>query len=255
MIKRLIFVLPVCIKLFRIMKNPACFLELDPDSKAAAAGIINADNFLQQKITNNFTINPKDFPLACTNKFNLNHIFNQHLELDDQDYDLLTSIIFLKKDRSFHNDAYRAAIEPIYKNQLMRFSGLCKQKNIKVLLLSYPNFLREYVFDGLKNRNTDFIDLRPQFAAIVNEQNRNEYESLDGHCTAKGYKLIADIISEHIIKITAPLKLILLKHSIILRIIIKSLYGAVAQLGEHHVRNVGVVSSNLICSTILKRLF
>ena len=28
--------------------------------------------------------------------------------------------------------------------------------------------------------------------------------------------------------------------------------GAVAQLGEHHVRNVGVVGSNPICSTILK---
>lgn len=26
-------------------------------------------------------------------------------------------------------------------------------------------------------------------------------------------------------------------------------FGAVAQLGEHHVRNVGVGSSNLLCST------
>ena len=30
----------------------------------------------------------------------------------------------------------------------------------------------------------------------------------------------------------------------------RRIFGAVAQLGEHHVRNVGVVGSNPICSTM-----
>ncbi|MFH1063181.1 MAG: GDSL-type esterase/lipase family protein [Candidatus Omnitrophota bacterium] len=174
---------------------------LDPDSAEAAAGIINADNFLKQKISKNFTINPDEHSLVCKNNFNLKDIFSENLELADEDYALLLDMILLVQRPQFiKENKYRKSLEPIYMNKLKLLADLCEQKKLKVLFLSYPNFVRDYAYKGLKNKNTEFIDLRDKFAQIVNPKNRSEYESLDAHCTAKGYRLIADIVSEQIIK-------------------------------------------------------
>lgn len=168
-----------------------------PDSAEAAAGIINADFFLRQGITQKFTIISDNYPVICSGNYNLKEIFKQEVELTDEDYSLLKDIVLLLKKGMFIN---REFLEAIYTRKLQFLADFCKQRKIKVLFLSYPVFVRDYAYQVLKYNNTEFVDLRNTFCQTVNATNKSEYELPDGHCTTKGYGLIAEIVSEHILK-------------------------------------------------------
>ncbi len=176
-------------------------LMLDPESREAAVGMDNAKSFLNQNIFSDYVIDKQSLPLVCQQSFNSDDVFDKSVDLTDKDLGLLRGITALSKSDCFvQAEDYRKYLDDIYKNELQTLDDLCARKKIRILILSYPNFVRDYVREGFKNSYADFIDLRPRFLKIVNDANRNEYESADGHCTGKGYELIAETVCNYIKK-------------------------------------------------------
>ncbi len=88
-------------------------------------------------------------------------------------------------------------IDDWVKNDIQKAISLCKVNNIIPVLMNYPLMYNNSIFytvnDVLKNLASEntclFIDNEHLFDTIT--QNRNDYFIADGHCSNKGYGLIA----------------------------------------------------------------
>jgi len=83
-------------------------------------------------------------------------------------------------------------VEDIAKKKLKYICRLCKERKIKMFLLSYPLFLAKRTAEAAEEEQVQLIDLRRSF---FKKKNKNEYFLPDGHCTQRGNRIIASVLA------------------------------------------------------------
>ncbi len=89
------------------------------------------------------------------------------------------------------SDEGRAALNLI--EDLDDMADIMEEREIPIILMSYPDtFYRNRLADFARRRGIVFVDHTPVFKEIMRNHQRGEIFRRDGHCTAKGYKVMAD---------------------------------------------------------------
>lgn len=83
--------------------------------------------------------------------------------------------------------------------RLKEICNLAKARKIKLVFLSYPLHVSERVLKVAKEAKVPFIDFRASFKSVITPNNLNAYFLPDGHCTKKGYGIVADKAAEVLI--------------------------------------------------------
>ncbi|MCG2711645.1 MAG: GDSL-type esterase/lipase family protein [Candidatus Omnitrophica bacterium] len=87
----------------------------------------------------------------------------------------------------------------IASERLRQMCSLAQERKIKIFLLSYPLVVYESV-KGMSKKGVPFIDFKTSFTSVITPFNLIDYFLPDGHCTGKGYKIIADKVAEVLVE-------------------------------------------------------
>ena len=80
---------------------------------------------------------------------------------------------------------------------------LCKERKVRLLLLSYPELLPGMIKELAEERHLELVDLRGRFTAAVAEGKRSDYFLEDGHCTRQGNALIAEAVASRLLPLSS----------------------------------------------------
>jgi len=151
-------------------------LSIDLDNVLVKQEIDKANSFIGigQTKNSNISLELNDF-FKNLNDYRLNSTQNQN------NLRLLSGVPITLSDN----------IISIYKKNLFTIYSECKKNDVSLILLSYPAYLPNYLRLISDNFNIPLINLCIEFSKIVN---KSDYFTFDGHCTAKGDALIAQIV-------------------------------------------------------------
>lgn len=130
---------------------------------------------------------------------------NQRYSLPDENNELYTLIddVFESKNDSADAGYGIETLNETFSKRNETISKCIKEmvieaqlKNIKLVFLSYPFAVYENIRITVEKEGIGFIDFRDAFTSVITPANFDEYFFPDGHCTKKGYKTMADRISE-----------------------------------------------------------
>ncbi|MFH1460221.1 MAG: GDSL-type esterase/lipase family protein [Candidatus Omnitrophota bacterium] len=83
-------------------------------------------------------------------------------------------------------------------NMLENIFLRCQDKGVVLFFLGYPGETPEYVVNAAQKYNIPFLDSRKVFLKIITPENIKDYFVQDGHCTAEGYGIIAQVVFDKI---------------------------------------------------------
>lgn len=95
-------------------------------------------------------------------------------------------------------DAGAAGVQATLRSHLERMVALCRTRGIEVWLLSYPepDAVRDALVSGVAAAHgARFVPLHPRFAELLQTTPRAELFIADGHCTDRGYGVMAAAIA------------------------------------------------------------
>jgi lysophospholipase L1-like esterase len=149
--------------------------------------IENAEAFIREGLTRDFS----GYESYAPEQENDIH---DNVVLFRSDYSILCDLIKMYFN-DFDEIDLKLRKEKIYRinyDKLKQIYLACKEKNIKLFILSYPTFVRDYVWEIVKEYNIAFIDQRSSFDKLIDPGQFRIYFVEDGHCTARGYEIVAD---------------------------------------------------------------
>lgn len=167
-------------------------IEISPQQEEALAGIENADFFIHQGKTKDFNITP-----YALNK-NLLLAYKKNAFESSMQKQYFYSELFKKKTK------ISDLMESIYVNNLRRIYLTCKKYNVQPVFIGYPSYTPARLEAFCKKHAVPLITLENKFRKVLETKTRTEYFIADGHCTKKGYKLIAQITYKAILKNMLP---------------------------------------------------
>ncbi|MFH1061267.1 MAG: hypothetical protein V1747_00070, partial [Candidatus Omnitrophota bacterium] len=210
----------------QVVKYLKKVLELIPNNQQAIDGIVMANEFIDQDLTKDYVLLSKNEKLFAEintvleggkTKFQSDDPANNLVEqpsvalsiyVQEKRYDQQVEKI-LCQDKTYAKLFANGALDPdvfvekrlakinnIVSQRIKQMCDLAKQRKIKMFVLSYPLTVYETVQDTALSENISFIDFRPSFSAIITPANFKDYFLADGHCTEKGYKIVADKIAQ-----------------------------------------------------------
>ncbi|MBU1043630.1 MAG: hypothetical protein KJ915_04435 [Candidatus Omnitrophica bacterium] len=210
----------------QVVKNYKKVLELNPDDQLALEGIITANQFLKQGLTKDYVLPGNTAGLFAQIKVVLeggkseiqtddpviNLVKSPEVALsvyvkaqsdDNQDEEILSQdkddASLFGKNPSDHKALVNkrlAKINNIVSQRIKQICSSAQQGKVKILFLSYPLSVYQRVAETVEEENIPFIDFRQSFFSIITPDNYKEYFLADGHCTPKGYKIVADKIAQ-----------------------------------------------------------
>jgi len=210
----------------QVVVNFENILELNPDSYQAIEGITMANKFIDQGLSKD-----QDLSKSNTGLFaKINAVLDggkSKIKTDDPVNDLVKApeialSVYIQekrydkqveqilsqdkiyqelfgKDCSNQNTFVNQRLMKINNIVSQRIKQMCdaaKQRKLKILFLSYPLSIYQRVVKTVEDENIPFIDFRQSFVCRINSNNYKDYFLADGHCTEKGYKIMADKIFE-----------------------------------------------------------
>ncbi|MDD5746067.1 MAG: GDSL-type esterase/lipase family protein [Candidatus Omnitrophica bacterium] len=183
-------------------KSKECFsavLNVQPDCVEARTGVSNAERFLALALSRDYVRSYQQYRETLVNESAA--VSDPVVKLDDEDS--LRMINFLGMSRNKINSLSiperENLLRVLYKRQLRRICMLAKKRHIKLFFLSYPTFVRNYMLQAINDEHVDFIDVRPAFDKILEKDNVGTYFIPDGHCTAAGYRIIAETVCQKMV--------------------------------------------------------
>ncbi|MFH2137587.1 MAG: GDSL-type esterase/lipase family protein [Candidatus Omnitrophota bacterium] len=83
---------------------------------------------------------------------------------------------------------------------LEKLARICRQENIPLIFSGYPQELSMPIQDVSGKYKISLVDHRRKFAELLRNDKEQKYFIKDGHCTAEGYRIVAENIAEKIIR-------------------------------------------------------
>ncbi|MBU1087467.1 MAG: hypothetical protein KKD05_08105 [Candidatus Omnitrophica bacterium] len=204
-------------------------LELNPNNQQAVDGIIMANEFIDMGLTKDYVFPNNNAGLFAQINTALDRdkgeiladdpgnnvveapeialgIYVREKRYDQQVEDILSqdkdyAALFGKNPANYEAFVAQrlAKISSIVSQRIKQMCASAKQRKLKILFLSYPLSFYPRVAKTVEAESIPFIDFRESFFSIITPDNYKDYFLADGHCTPKGYKIVADKVAEIIL--------------------------------------------------------
>lgn len=167
-------------------------LERNPGSEEAIKGIKNADFFISQDLS---------VTLPEEAEFSPDIRRKRAMEDEtDQAKDKRMSVTLCRDTAGrdfeiFNSEACRQKISDIIR--------ICRQNDVTLLFSGYPVFVPDYVKKEADSNKVGFVNVKQCFSGLIREHTIDEYFVSDGHCTAKGYRIMAEGVADEVGKYIA----------------------------------------------------
>ncbi len=176
-----------------------------PDCREAQAGALNAEKFLVLGMACDYTVRTDQYKEIIAKEFF--DAADSGVRLTDEDYPVMAD--FLRAYRqgvgSMNMEEQEALLCALYREKLKYMCMLARKKNVRLFFLSYPTFVRDYMLKTIEEERVDFIDLRTTFEKMLTKENVTTYFIPDGHCTAAGYRIVAEAVCRKVIVYLNPM--------------------------------------------------
>ncbi|MBU0635369.1 MAG: tetratricopeptide repeat protein [Candidatus Omnitrophica bacterium] len=170
------------------------------------AGIVLGNSFFfKNKFGQAISCYSRAFALdPASNRTYLRLLYNMAIMRDtDSLFNKIKMKLSVFNNKSKSPDGLNAKDRALFKN-LQGLVKICKEENIPLIFLSYPQQLLKPMQDVAALYNVTLIDYRSVFKNKTEEHPREDYFLADGHCTELGCELIAEGIAGEIGKNLNP---------------------------------------------------